>query len=200
MGLVTGACFSDFGNQVAMVDVDAAKVAALREGKVPIYEPGLEEMVLRNTKAGRMSFTTSPDEGLKGAQIVFVAVSTPEGEDGRADLKFVEAVAHSVAVFCATSNHRMLFVLKSTVPVGTADICRKILPPHVVVVNNPEFLKEGSAIADFLRPERVVLGTDDEVAIQWMAELYEPFVRSGAPILKMGNRSAELSKYAANSF
>jgi len=200
VGLVTGACFSDFGNQVTMVDIDAKKVEMLRQGQIPIFEPGLEAMVTRNFKASRLKFTLSAEEGLAEAEVVFVAVATPEGEDGRADLKFVENVARTVADICKDPARPIHFVLKSTVPVGTHKVCEKILPSHVHVVNNPEFLKEGSAVADFLRPERVVIGAKHSTSFEIMDELYAPFVRSGAPILRMSNTSAEVAKYAANSF
>lgn len=200
VGLVIGACFADFGNHVVMVDSDAKKIEDLKQGKIPIFESGLEDLIVRNAQSGRLLFTQSPEEGLRETEIVFVAVSTPEGEDGRADLKAVERVAKTVGQFCLDSAKKVFFVLKSTVPVGTADLIRKILPSHVVVVNNPEFLKEGTAVADFLRPERVVLGAADSDAFTLMDDLYAPFVRSGAPILHMSNRSAEVAKYAANSF
>ena len=202
VGLVTGACFADFGNHVTLIDIDATKVASLNDGKIPIYEPGLSEMVLRNKAASRMVFTTQAEAGLNGAEIVFVAVSTPEGENGQADLRFVEAVAKTVNQYMTKANpaRKPLFVLKSTVPVGTADKCRGWLLPEIDVVSNPEFLKEGSALNDFLRPERVVVGAQTESAFAVMRELYAPFVRAGAPVLCMSNRSAEVSKYAANSF
>lgn len=200
VGLVTGACFADFGNHVAMIDVDAAKVERLKKGEIPIFEPGLEDMVIRNGKAGRIHFTLSAEEGLKNAEVIFVAVATPEGEDGRADLKYVEMVAQTVKSLCTNPAQPIYFVLKSTVPVNTHKVCQKILPAHVHVVNNPEFLKEGTAVGDFLRPERVVIGASHGSAFEVMDELYAPFVRSGAPILHMSNASAEVAKYASNSF
>lgn len=201
VGLVTGACLSHFGNDVILVDIDADKIAKLESGEIPIYEPGLEVMVNRNHKAGRLRFTTQADVALKSSEIAFVAVNTPEGEDGAADLQYVEQVAQTVAAFFQNVPERkLLFVLKSTVPVGTADRCIGILPSNVEVVNNPEFLKEGAAVNDFLRPDRVVIGCKSEGARKLMGQLYAPFVRSGAPILFMSNRSAEVAKYAANSF
>jgi UDPglucose 6-dehydrogenase len=200
VGLVTGACFSDFGNHVTLVDIDPSKVERLKSGEIPIYEPGLAELVQRNERGGRLHFTTHAEEALKDAEIVFVAVGTPERPDGTAGLRFVEDVARTVAKSPGIAGRDVLFVLKSTVPVGTADRCRKILPSNVDVVNNPEFLKEGSAVTDFLRPERVVIGTASPRSQEMMQELYRPFVRTGAPMLVMSNRSAEVSKYAANSF
>jgi len=201
VGLVSGICFADFGHEVNFVDVDHQKIQTLKQGKLTIYEPGLEEILSRNLALGRIHFTTHAEEGLKGAQLVFIAVSTPETKEGSADLQYVEAATKTIAAYCLSQKQKIIFVLKSTVPVGTSEICKKLLPKdYAVVVNNPEFLKEGTALNDFLRPERVVVGTDSAEAKEMMTQLYEPFVRTGAPILFMTNRSAELSKYAANSF
>jgi len=203
VGLVSGACFSDFGNTVTLVDTDARKVESLRQGQVPIFEPRLGEFLQRNVQAGRLRYTTEAAEGLADADIIFVAVQTPENADGSADLRFVEAVAHTVAEAFATrpqGRAAPIFVLKSTVPVGTADRCRALLPDDVEVVSNPEFLKEGTAIEDFLKPDRVVVGCRSDRAYQLMSELYAPFVRTGAPVLRMSHRSAEVAKYAANCF
>lgn len=200
VGLVAGACFAETGNDVVCVDVDAAKVADLRRDVLPIYEPGLEEVVRRNREAGRLSFTTSTAEAVAGSAVVFLAVGTPPGEDGSADLRYVLAAAEAIgrAVTCET-----VVVTKSTVPVGTGARVRDVVsqwanhPTHVV--SNPEFLKEGAAVEDFLRPDRVVIGAESDHARSVMAELYAPFVRTGKPILFMDVASAELAKYAANA-
>lgn len=200
VGLVAGACFSDSGNHVTCLDVDAEKVSSLKAGRIPIFEPGLDEMVSRNTKAGRLTFSTDPVATLKSAEVVFVAVGTPSEADGRANMKYVMSAAESIK---AHLKHKAVVVMKSTVPVGTNDSVREVLKgcPNVVdVVSNPEFLKEGTAINDFLRPERVILGFREESARQLLEDLYAPFVRSGNPILFMSPKSAELAKYAANSF
>jgi UDPglucose 6-dehydrogenase len=200
VGLVAGTCFADSGNDVVCIDVDAAKVEALQAGKIPIYEPGLEEMVERNAAAGRLRFTTSTAEALHGAHVVFIAVGTPEGESGEADLKYVLAAAEQVGTHL---GGYAVIVDKSTVPVGTADrvaatIAARTRHPFDVV-SNPEFLKEGAAIADFLKPDRVVIGTTSQRAREIMGELYAPFVRNENPIYFMDTRSAELTKYAANA-
>ena len=200
VGLVAGACFAETGNDVACVDVNAAKVADLRRDVLPIYEPGLEEVVRRNREAGRLTFTTSTAEAVADAAVIFLAVGTPQGEDGSADLQYVLAAAEAIAraVTCET-----VLVTKSTVPVGTGAIVREIMAEHarhpVHVVSNPEFLKEGAAVEDFLRPDRVVIGAESDHARSIMAELYAPFVRTGKPILFMDVASAELAKYAANA-
>lgn len=200
VGLVAGACFSDSGNHVTCVDVNADKVGRLKEGQVPFYEPGLEEIVARNIKAGRLVFTTQAKESIADSRMVFVAVGTPQGDDGASDLRYVMEATRMVKESAAGP---LVLVMKSTVPVGTADKVRAALvgcKHPVEVVSNPEFLKEGAAIGDFLRPERVIIGTDSAEARQVMSDLYAPYVRNGSPILFMSNRSAELSKYAANTF
>jgi UDPglucose 6-dehydrogenase len=200
VGLVAGTCFAEIGNKVICVDVNPAKVESLRQGKLPIYEPGLEEMVLRNVQAGRLSFTTSTADAVGECQVIFIAVGTPQDEDGSADLTYVLTAAREIGR--AMSGPRIV-VDKSTVPVGTAEkvaaAIREVTSHPVVVVSNPEFLKEGNAIEDFLKPDRVVIGTDDEEARKVMVDLYSPFVRTGKPILCMDTRSAEMTKYAANA-
>ncbi len=200
VGLVAGVCFADAGNHVTCVDLDAAKLALLKAGKVPFYEPGLEEMVERNRAAERLEFTGDAEKAVAKSEVVFIAVGTPQGEDGSSDLQYVLKAVEGVK---EAARGELLLVLKSTVPVGTADAVRAVLkgcPYPIEVVSNPEFLKEGAAIGDFMRPERVVIGTDSLAARQKMEFLYAPFVRNGSPILLMSNRSAELTKYAANTF
>jgi UDPglucose 6-dehydrogenase len=200
VGLVAGVCFADAGNHVTCVDLDAEKLALLKAGKVPFYEPGLEEMVERNRAAERLEFTGETAKAVAQSEVVFIAVGTPQGEDGSSDLQYVLKAVESVK---EAARGDLLLVLKSTVPVGTADAVRAVLkgcPFSIEVVSNPEFLKEGAAIGDFMRPERVVIGTDSLAARQKMELLYAPFVRNGSPILLMSNRSAELTKYAANTF
>ncbi len=200
VGLVAGTCFAESGNDVTCVDVDEKKIQALKDGQVPIYEPGLEELVRRNAADGRLLFTTDYAQAIPDAQVVFIAVGTPKGEDGSADLKFVLSAAESIA-----KNMRGFTVVvdKSTVPVGTADKVSARIREHssedFEVVSNPEFLKEGAAVDDFLRPDRVVIGSASQRAADLMEELYSPFVRSGNPIIHMDVRSAELTKYAANA-
>ena len=200
VGLVTGTCFADLGNKVVGLDIDERKIEMLREGKVPIYEPGLEEMVLRNMEAGRLSFTTSYEEALKDAEFVFVAVGTPSGVDGEADLRYVRMAAESIA---KVMDHPLIIVNKSTVPVGTgdfvADIIRKYQsePIPFAVVSNPEFLREGSAVNDFFNPDRIVLGSTDREAAEKVAQLYLPL---RAPIMITDLRTAEMIKYASNAF
>ena len=200
VGLVAGTCFAESGNTVTCIDIDQAKVDALNEGKVPIYEPGLEELLHRNKRDSRLNFTTDYSKGIPDAQVVFIAVGTPPGEDGSADLKYVLAAARSIAEHM---NGYAVIVDKSTVPVGTAAKVTATMKDVAMypfdVVSNPEFLKEGAAIGDFLKPNRVVIGSDSERAARIMAELYEPFVRTGNPILQMDVASAELTKYAANA-
>jgi UDPglucose 6-dehydrogenase len=200
VGLVAGACFAETGNDVICVDVNEKKVAALKAGKVPIFEPGLEDLVKSNTKAGRLSFTTSLKDAVESSKVIFIAVGTPQDEDGSADLTHVLAVAKGIG---ESMNGPKVVVDKSTVPVGTADRVRaeieKVSKFPVDVVSNPEFLKEGAAIDDFLRPDRVVVGVASENAAQVMKELYAPFVRTNNPILVMDVRSAEMTKYAANT-
>lgn len=200
VGLVAGVCFADAGHDVACVDTDADKVARLRRGELPIYEPGLSDLMARSLRERRLSFTTSHAEAVAGAAAVFIAVGTPEGEGGAPDLRFVEAATED-CVRALTGP--AVLVLKSTVPVGTARRVRSVVAAHarhpVAVVNNPEFLKEGAAVEDFLKPDRVVIGTDDDAAFEVMRRLYDPFVRTGRPILRMSNESAELTKYASNA-
>jgi UDPglucose 6-dehydrogenase len=200
VGLVTGTCLAESGHVVTCVDVDARKVEALRGGGLPIYEPGLEELVRRNVRERRLSFTTSYAEGIPGAEVVFVAVGTPPGETGEADLTHVLAAAEEVGRHL---DRRAVIVNKSTVPVGSAErvaeVVGRVARVPFDVVSNPEFLKEGAAIDDFMRPDRVVVGVSSERAREVMAELYRPFVRAEQPILFMDVRSAELTKYAANA-
>src|SRR6478609_5366870 len=202
VGLVLGACLAENGNTVACVDKDADKVATLRKGRVPIYEPGLEEMVRRNHGEERLSFTTELPAAVQAAEIVFIAVGTPQGEDGSADLTHVLDVA--VAIGRAMNKYTVV-VDKSTVPVGTAKRVQAVIAKETTqpfsVVSNPEFLKQGAAVEDFMKPDRVVIGVDpgDDRAAALMKELYGPFTRTGAPIMMMDTASAELCKYAANS-
>lgn len=200
VGLVAGTCFADTGNEVICVDIDQKKIDGLKKGVVPIYEPGLKDMVTQNVKEERLSFTTNIKKAVEEAQIIFIAVGTPSDEDGSADLKHVLAVARDIGKYM---NGYKVIVNKSTVPVGTSEKVaaeiKKQTDHEFAVVSNPEFLKEGAAIDDFLRPDRVVIGTQDERAIEIMTNLYRPFVRSGKPILVMDERSAELTKYASNA-
>jgi UDPglucose 6-dehydrogenase len=200
VGLVTGTCFADLGNTVCCLDVDEAKIKTLNSGGIPIYEPGLEEMVRRNVHAGRLTFTTDYAEALREAKFVFIAVGTPEGVDGEADLKYVRAAAESVA---AVMDHPLIIVNKSTVPVGTGDWVADIInanqpePIEFAVVSNPEFLREGSAILDFMNPDRVVLGSLNQEAANEIAQLY---LSLRAPIIVTDLRTAEMIKYASNAF
>ncbi len=200
VGLVTGVCLADLGNRVVCLDINEEKVERLKDGVMPIYEPGLEELVERNVKAGRLMFTTSYAEGIKDAEFVFIAVGTPEGVDGEADLRYVRMVARSIA---DEMEHPLVIVNKSTVPVGTGDWVSDIIREHrngnvdFSVVSNPEFLREGSAISDFLNPDRVVLGSLDEEAAEKVAQLYLP-LRTTIMITDL--RTAEMIKYASNAF
>jgi UDPglucose 6-dehydrogenase len=200
VGLVVGACFAENGNTVVCVDKDAAKVRALQKGKIPIYEPGLEELVTRNRQEGRLTFTTTLPRAVRASQVIFIAVGTPEAEDGSADLQHVLGVARDVA---RAMNGYKVVVDKSTVPVGTAEKVRETIRRETThpfsVVSNPEFLKQGAAVDDFLRPDRVVIGADDPRGAEVMRELYAPFTRTGAPVMVMDCSSAELCKYAANA-
>ena len=200
VGLVAGACFAETGNDVVCVDVNEEKIAALKAGRIPIYEPGLEELVKGNSKAGRLRFSTSLKEAVEQSEIIFIAVGTPQDEDGSADLTHVLQVAAGIG---RHMNGPKIVVDKSTVPVGTADKVKAEIEKHttyeVQVVSNPEFLKEGAAIDDFLRPDRVVVGVSSEDVAEVMRELYAPFVRNNNPILVMDIRSAEMTKYAANA-
>ncbi len=200
VGLVAGACFAETGNQVVCADQDAGKIAHLQQGILPIYEPGLEPLVARNVAAGRLQFTTDMPTAVEHGEVLFIAVGTPPGEDGSADLQHVLAVARTIGA------HRTRFgvvVTKSTVPVGTAARVREALREsgsvEMAVASNPEFLKEGAAIDDFMKPDRVVLGVDDPRAEALLGQLYAPYVRSGSPILFMDIPSAEVTKYAANA-
>ena len=200
VGLVAGTCFADSGNDVICVDVDAAKIKTLNAGKVPIYEPGLEELIRKNVREKRLSFSTDLPAAVGQSEVVFIAVGTPEGENGDADLKHVLAAAKQVG---ESLRRYTVIVDKSTVPVGSADRVREVVDQVTEesfdVVSNPEFLKEGAAIDDFLKPDRIVIGTSSEHARRVMGELYAPFVRTENPILYMDTRSAELTKYAANA-
>jgi UDPglucose 6-dehydrogenase len=200
VGLVVGACLAENGNDVVCVDKDEAKVRHLKRNRIPIYEPGLEELVRSNTAEKRLTFTTSLPKAARDSEIIFVAVGTPAGEDGSADLQHVLAVARDIA---RSMNGYRVIVNKSTVPVGTASLVRDVVRRETThpfsVVSNPEFLKQGAAILDFMKPDRVVIGADDARAADLMVELYAPFTRTGAPIMVMDCASAELSKYAANA-
>ena len=201
VGLVTGTCFSETGNEVTCIDIDAVKVQKLTGGEITIFEPGLEHLFLRNLKEGRLRFTTDLAEGIKDAVLVFLALPTPPGKDGAADLSYVLQVSDQLGKLL--KDYKVI-VDKSTVPVGTADKVRETIARHYKgefdVVSNPEFLREGVAVDDFMKPDRVVIGTTSERAKRVMHDLYAPFVRQGNPVLFMDERSAELSKYAANAF
>jgi UDPglucose 6-dehydrogenase len=200
VGLVTGTCLAESGNQVICMDIDEGKIGMLNAGKTPIYEPGLEELIDHNTSHGRLSFTTDMKAAVRHGDIIFIAVGTPPGEDGSADLKYVLGVARDIGKYM---NGYKVVVNKSTVPVGTGDKVRAAVASRTKqkfdVVSNPEFLKEGAAIEDFMKPDRVVIGTETPKAIELMNELYAPFVRTGKPILIMDIRSAEMTKYASNA-
>jgi len=201
VGLVTGACLADSGNDVLCVDVDKVKVDKLLSGGVPIYEPGLAELIARNREDGRIDFTTDVKRGVEHGDIIFIAVGTPMSETGEANLSYVFSAAESIG---SCMNGYKVVVDKSTVPVGTADKVRAIIGKHAKhkfdVVSNPEFLKEGTAITDFMKPDRVVIGGDSKQALEMMRELYEPFLRTFHPLIVMDIRSAEMTKYAANCF
>jgi UDPglucose 6-dehydrogenase len=201
VGLVTGTCFAETGNNVACVDIDANKVLKLKSGQITIYEPGLEKLFLRNIKENRLTFTTNLEEAIENAEIVFLALPTPPGADGSADLKYILGVADHLGKILKSYK---VIVNKSTVPVGTADKVQLAISQNFKgdfdVVSNPEFLREGVAVDDFMKPDRVVIGTKSERAKKIMSDLYAPFVRQGNPIIFMDERSSELTKYAANSF
>jgi len=201
VGLVTGTCFAEHGNHVICVDIDANKVEKMRQGIIPIYEPGLETLFKNNINQGRLSFTTDLQEGIKKAQVIFLALPTPEGEDGSADLKYILGVADDLGKIM---TDYAVIVDKSTVPVGTADKVKATIAKNATVdfdvVSNPEFLREGVAVEDFMKPERVVIGTSSPKAKEIMERLYATFVRQGNPIVVMDERSAEMTKYAANAF
>ena len=200
VGLVVGACLAETGNDVVCVDVDERKIRGLRRGRVPIYEPGLDELVRRNQTEKRLVFSTALSRATRGAEVIFIAVGTPPGEDGSADMQHVLAAARQLA---RAMNGYTVVAIKSTVPVGTAARVRAVIAGATrhpfSVVSNPEFLKQGSAVEDFLKPDRVVIGADDASARELMRALYAPFTRTGAPIVTMDCASAELSKYAANA-
>ena len=205
VGLVTGTCFAETGNNVICVDIDKSKVDKLNSGQITIYEPGLEKIFLRNQKENRLHFTTSLSEGIKDAQIIFLALPTPPGEDGSADLKYILGVAKDLGALIKEGDYKII-IDKSTVPVGTADKVTKALLGNggvegtFDIVSNPEFLREGVAVDDFMKPDRVVIGTSSEKAKKVLSDLYAPFVRQGNPVIFMDEKSAELTKYAANSF
>lgn len=201
VGLVTGTCFSDLGNHVTCIDIDKEKVKSLRNGQIPIYEPGLDILFERNTKHGRLDFTTDLAAGIRDAVVIFLALPTPPGEDGSADLKYVLKVAEDIGPLL---KEYTVIVTKSTVPVGTTELVREKISLNTGmdfdVVSNPEFLREGVAVEDFMKPERVVIGTSSLKARSIMDALYAPLVRQGNPIIFMDEKSSELTKYAANSF
>jgi UDPglucose 6-dehydrogenase len=201
VGLVTGTCFAETGNMVTCVDIDEKKVEKMKRGKIPIYEPDLDILFERNIKANRLSFTTSLEDGIRDAEIIFLALPTPPGEDGSADLSYILGVADQLGKIM--QDYKVI-VDKSTVPVGTAEKVHNAIAANsktdFAVVSNPEFLREGFAVNDFMKPDRVVIGTSDDRAKKIMESLYKPFVRQGNPIYFMDEKSAELTKYAANSF
>ena len=207
VGLVTGTCFAETGNNVTCVDIDKSKVEKLSSGQITIYEPGLEKIFVRNEKEGRLHFTTSLEEGIKDAKIIFLALPTPPDGDGNADLKYVLGVAKDMGRLLKKDDYKII-IDKSTVPVGTAEKVRNTILKNsgedieaaFDIVSNPEFLREGVAVDDFMKPDRVVIGTSSEKAKKILGELYAPFVRQGNPIIYMDEKSAELTKYAANSF
>jgi UDPglucose 6-dehydrogenase len=203
VGLVTGACFAEFGVDVTCVDIDEEKIKRLSDGIIPIYEPGLEQLVAKNTHSGRLRFTTNVKEAVEQSLVIFLAVGTPPLEDGSADLQFVETVARSIARYM---NGYKVIVTKSTVPIGTGERLRSLIRENQLtktnfgIVSNPEFLREGAAIDDFMRPDRVVIGSSDDEAIAIMRDLYRPLYLIETPILITSTEAAELSKYAANAF
>ena len=201
VGLVTGTCFAETGNQVICVDIDSNKVARMQNGEIPIYEPGLDVLFDRNISEGRLTFTTNLADGIKDAEVIFLALPTPPGEDGSADLKYILGVAKDLGHIL---QDYAVIIDKSTVPVGTAEKVRLAIAENATaefdVVSNPEFLREGVAVEDFMKPDRVVVGTTSEKAKKVMEKLYAPLVRQGNPVIFMDERSAEMTKYAANSF
>jgi len=201
VGLVAGTCLAESGNDVICADVDEEKINLLNQGKIPIYEPGLEELIERNVKEGRLHFTTDLDEAIRSSEVIFIAVGTPPLPDGSADLSAVFDVARRIG---KNLNGYKIIVTKSTVPVGTGDEIEKIIKEESKsddfdVVSNPEFMKEGAAVEDFMKPDRVVIGTSSDRAFEVMKQIYEPFVRTENPIIRMDRRSAEMTKYAANA-
>ncbi len=207
VGLVTGTCFAETGNKVICVDIDKSKVDKLSSGEITIYEPGLEKLFLRNQKEGRLTFTQSLSDAIRDAEIIFLALPTPPGADGAADLKYILGVADDLGKLLKPSDYKVI-IDKSTVPVGTAEKVKaailnsgtNAIEAAFDVVSNPEFLREGVAVEDFMKPDRVVIGTTSERAIKIMHELYAPFLRQGNPLIFMDENSAELTKYAANAF
>ena len=201
VGLVVGTCFAESGNDVICVDVDTAKIRKLRKGESPIYEPGLSDLLKKNLAEKRLTFTTELETAVKHSDIIFLALPTPQSEDGSADLQHVLEASRKIAKYM---DGYKVIVNKSTVPVGTADRVREIIAAGTKqpfdVVSNPEFLKEGAAVNDFMKPDRVVIGTRSQNALVLMQDLYAPFVRTGNPLIVMDERSSELTKYAANSF
>ncbi|MFD3393503.1 UDP-glucose/GDP-mannose dehydrogenase family protein [Aquirufa sp. OSTEICH-129V] len=201
VGLVTGTCFAETGNHVTCVDINVAKIEQMKAGIVPIYEPGLEDMFHRNVNEGRLDFTTSLSEGIAGAKVIFLALPTPPGEDGSADLKYILQVANDLGPLLTEYT---VIIDKSTVPVGTSELVHAAIAKKAQVdfdvVSNPEFLREGVAVEDFMKPDRVVIGTESDRAKEVMTRLYAPLVRQGNPIIFMDERSAEMTKYAANAF
>ncbi len=201
VGLVTGTCFAETGNQVTCVDINEDKINRMKAGEVPIYEPGLEDLFHRNVEEGRLNFTTDLAAGIEGAKIIFLALPTPPGEDGSADLKYILQVANDLGPLL---KEYTVLIDKSTVPVGTSELVRKAVAKNASVdfdvVSNPEFLREGVAVEDFMKPDRVVIGTESPRAKELMNVLYAPLVRQGNPIIFMDERSAEMTKYAANAF
>ena len=201
VGLVTGTCFAETGNQVTCVDINEDKINRMKAGEVPIYEPGLEDLFHRNVEEGRLNFTTDLAAGIEGAKIIFLALPTPPGEDGSADLKYILQVANDLGPLLKDYT---VLIDKSTVPVGTSELVRKAVAKNASVdfdvVSNPEFLREGVAVEDFMKPDRVVIGTESPRAKELMNVLYAPLVRQGNPIIFMDERSAEMTKYAANAF
>jgi UDPglucose 6-dehydrogenase len=203
VGLVAGACLAETGNDVVCADIDAAKVERLNRGEIPIYEPGLETLVERNLREERLSFTTDVAAAAAGAEVIFIAVGTPPGEDGSADLQHVLAVAETIGRAMPADGPEKIVITKSTVPVGTAAKVKEAISRHtaraVHVCSNPEFLKEGAAVQDFMKPDRVVVGVDSDYAREKLSALYGPFLRTGNPVLFMDLASAEITKYAANA-
>ncbi len=202
VGLVTGTCFAETGNHVTCVDINEDKINRMKAGEVPIYEPGLEDLFHRNTEEGRLNFTTSLSEGIKGAKVIFLALPTPPGENGSADLKYILQVANDLGPLITEYT---VIIDKSTVPVGTSELVHQAIvknasPNLFDVVSNPEFLREGVAVEDFMKPDRVVIGTESDQAKEILNRLYAPLVRQGNPIIFMDERSAEMTKYAANAF
>ena len=205
VGLVSGTCFSEMGNTVCCVDIDPVKIEKLNQGVVPIYEPGLETLILKNLKNNNLSFTTDLSKSLQNSEIAFIAVGTPMGNDGSADLRYVIDVAKSIG---QSMQKRLIVIDKSTVPIGTADLVKATIQKELDlrnsdlqfdVVSNPEFLKEGAAINDFMKPDRVIIGTDSDYAQEKIKELYHPFCMSKDKFISMDIRSAEMTKYAANA-